>query len=108
MENSKKLNPIGRKKTFKTEIQLKLTHDEEMQHCDENPGQLECLRGQQETRVDLEPVDDGQVAPGQQLEAEEEGGEGVGDDQRQHEGYVGRLVLKVRIFDMSGQFSGEQ
>ena len=73
---------------------IKLTHDEEMEDCDEYAGQLQRLRGEQQARVDLHPVDDGEVAAGQQLEAEEEGGERVGDHQRQHEGYVRRLILK--------------
>ena len=64
-----------------------------MEDCDEDAGELERLRGQQEARVDLHCVDDGQVAPGQQLEAEEERGERVRDHQGQHEGYVRRLIL---------------
>ena len=64
-----------------------------MQDRDQDAGQLERLGGQQQARVDLHPVDDGEVAAGQQLEAEEEGGEGVGYHQGQHEGNVRRLIL---------------
>ena len=70
-----------------------------MEDCDEYAGQLQRLRGEQQARVDLHPVDDGEVAAGQQLEPEEEGGERVGDHQRQHEGYVRRLVLRRRMGD---------
>ena len=80
-------------------FQLKLTHDKKMQYCDEDACQLEGLCGEEEARVYHDSVDDGEVAAGEELEAEEEGGEGVRDHQRQHEGYVRRLVLQRRIED---------
>ena len=78
-------------------FKFKLTHDKEMQYCDEDACQLEGLCGEEEAGVDLDAVDDGEVAAGEELEAEEEGGEGVRDHQRQHEGYVRGLVLQRRI-----------
>ena len=74
-----------------------LTHDQEVKDRDEDAGQLERLRGQQQARVDLHPVDHGQVSAGQELEAEEERGERVGDHQRQHEGDVRPRHLQ-RVF----------
>ena len=53
-----------------------------MQYCDEDSRQLEGLCGEEEARVDLDSVDDGEVAAGEELEAEEERGEGVRDHQR--------------------------
>ena len=92
MKSSMKLKNLIR-------FQLKLTHDKKMQYCDEDASQLEGLCGEEEARVYHDSVDDGEVAAGEELEAEEEGGEGVRDHQRQHEGYVRRLVLQRRIGD---------
>ena len=63
-------------------------HDEEVQHGDNDAGQLERLGGEERTNIDEDSVDFEEVGAREELEAQEEGGERVGDDQGEDEGDV--------------------
>ena len=70
-------------------------HDEQVEHGDDDPHQLESFSAKQETVVDGDTGHQRQVRARQELEAQQERRERVGDHQREDEGDIGTRDLHV-------------